>query len=47
VILRLFRLMVKTDWTRDIARPLFERYRERHHPATVSRLDSILAKAGL
>jgi aminopeptidase N len=47
VILRLFRLMVKTDWIRDLARPLFERYHERHHPATVCRLENILSRAGL
>lgn len=44
---KIFRNMIAEDWTRPLARPLFERVRERHHPATISNIDKILTKAGL
>jgi hypothetical protein len=43
----IFRTMVKEEWTRDKARPMFERHRERHHPTTVAIIERILSKAGL
>ena len=47
VIGGIFRAMVKTEWSRPLARPLFEQYREKHHPITVSRIENILKEAGL
>ncbi|HSG43269.1 MAG TPA: leukotriene A4 hydrolase C-terminal domain-containing protein [Anaerolineales bacterium] len=47
VIGGIFRAMVKTEWSRPLARPLFERYREKHHPITVARIESILKDADL
>ena len=43
----IFRTMVKEEWTRDKARSMFERHRERHHPTTVAIIERILSKAGL
>jgi leukotriene-A4 hydrolase len=43
----IFRTMVKEDWTREKARPMFERHRDRHHPTTVAVIEGILSKAGL
>ncbi len=42
-----FRALVKEEWSRELARPLFERYRERHHPISVARIESILEEAEL
>ena len=42
-----FRALVKTEWSRELARPLFERYCERHHPISVARVETILEEAGL
>jgi hypothetical protein len=44
---RIFRSLVAEDWTRQLARPLFERVRERHHPATIASIEGILAAANL
>jgi aminopeptidase N len=43
----IFRTMVKEDWTREKARPMFERHRDKHHPTTVAVIEGILSKAGL
>jgi hypothetical protein len=37
----------ETEWTRGLARPLFEKVRERHHPMTVAAMDGALKRAGL
>lgn len=42
-----FRALVKAEWSRELARPLFERYRERYHPISIARIESILEEAGL
>jgi hypothetical protein len=39
--------MVETDWSRDRARPLFDRVREKHHPVTINAMNSVLKKAGV
>jgi aminopeptidase N len=44
---KIFRNMIAEEWTRPMARSLFERIRERHHPVTTASLDGILTKAGL
>ncbi|NIM96201.1 MAG: M1 family peptidase [Anaerolineales bacterium] len=44
---KVYRAMVQVDWARDEARPIFERYRERHHPITVAYIDNLLKEAGL
>jgi len=44
---RLFEAMVGEEWTRGLARPLFERYRDRNHPMTVAHVEQILKKAAL
>ena len=46
-IARVFRAMVKTDWTQEKARPLLEKYRQQHHPITVAYLEKVLTEAGL
>jgi aminopeptidase N len=43
----IFRTMGKEEWTRDEARPMFERHRDKHHPTTVMVIERILKKAGL
>jgi leukotriene-A4 hydrolase len=43
----IFRAMAKEGWTREKARPMFERHRDKHHPTTVAVIDGILSKAGL
>ena len=43
----IFRTMLKEEWTREKARPMFERHREKHHPTTVAIIERILNKAGL
>lgn len=43
----LFRQMVKTDWSREFARTLFDKYSDRHHPITAKAVESILEEAGL
>jgi aminopeptidase N len=47
VIGDIFRALVKAEWSRPLARPLFERYREKHHPTTVARIEGILKEADL
>jgi aminopeptidase N len=47
VVEPVFRALLETPWSRPLARELFERYRERHHPITVSTVDALLRKAGL
>lgn len=46
-ITRLFRTMVENEWTKGLARPMFERVRDRYHPITASVVDSLLTKAGV
>jgi leukotriene-A4 hydrolase len=41
------RAMTQSDWARNKARPIFERYRSRHHPITVKYLDKLLTEARL
>jgi hypothetical protein len=44
---RIFRTMIAEDWARPLARPLFERVRERYHPVTIGNIDKLLNKAEL
>jgi leukotriene-A4 hydrolase len=46
-ILPIVRAMIKEDWSRGYARPLFERIRERHHQITINAIEGLLKKAGL
>ena len=46
-ITRLFRAMVENEWTKGLARPMFERVRGRYHPITANVVDSLLTKAGV
>jgi leukotriene-A4 hydrolase len=41
------RAMTQSEWARNKARPIFERYRSRHHPITVNYLDKLLIEARL
>ncbi len=41
------RAMTQSDWARNKARPIFERYRSRHHPITVKYLEKLLTEARL
>jgi aminopeptidase N len=47
VVMPVFRALATTPWSRSRARPMFERYRERHHPITASAMESILKREGL
>ena len=42
-----FRALVKAEWSRELARPLFERYRETQHPITAAQMEKILKDADL
>jgi leukotriene-A4 hydrolase len=44
---RIYRAMVKSDWARDRARPLFEETRPRLHPLTIAGIEGVLSQAGL
>lgn len=46
-VLPIMRAMIDTDWSRELARPLFERVRDRHHQITIKAMDGLLKKAGL
>jgi len=46
-VLPIMRAMIETDWSKGLARPLFERVRERHHQITIKAMDGLLKKAGL
>ncbi len=39
--------MAETAWSRDLIRPIVERYRDCHHPLTVRLLERILTEAGV
>jgi aminopeptidase N len=41
------RALIETEWTREQARPLFEKVREKQHPMTVAAMDRLLKAAGL
>lgn len=43
----IIRAMIATDWSKDRARPLFERIKDRHHQITIRTMDGLLKKAGL
>jgi leukotriene-A4 hydrolase len=42
-----FRALARETWSRPLARPLFERHRQRHHAHTLAAIERILAEAGL
>jgi len=44
---RFFRCLAENEWSRALARPLFERVRPGHHPVTASVVDHILTEAGV
>lgn len=46
-IMPVMRAMVGTEWSRDRARPLLERVRQKHHPVTVAAIERLLKKAQL
>jgi aminopeptidase N len=46
-VMPIIRTMIDTDWSREQARPLFERVRGRHHQITVNVIEGLLKKAGL
>jgi leukotriene-A4 hydrolase len=46
-IMPVMRAMVATEWSRDRARPLLERVREKHHPVTVAAIEKLLKKVDL
>jgi leukotriene-A4 hydrolase len=46
-ILPVFRALIQTDWSRGVARPLFERIKSHHHQITVNGMERMLARAGL
>jgi leukotriene-A4 hydrolase len=46
-ILPILRAMTEADWSRGLARPLFESVRVHQHPVTAAAVESLLKKAGL
>jgi len=44
---RFFRCLAENEWSRDLARPLFERVRSGHHPVTAAVVDHMLTQAGV
>ncbi len=46
-VVPLLRALAETEWSREIARPIFERVRNRHHPLTVANLERVLVQAGV
>jgi leukotriene-A4 hydrolase len=44
---RFFRCLAENEWSRSLARPLFERVRPGHHPVTASVVDHMLTQAGV
>jgi hypothetical protein len=46
-LLPIVRAMTEADWSRNRARPLFERVREHQHPVTAGAVEMLLKKAGL
>jgi hypothetical protein len=46
-VLPVVRAMIGTDWSKDKARPLFERVKEKHHQITIKAMDGLMKKAGL
>lgn len=46
-VLPVMRAMIETEWSRDLARPLFERIKGMHHQITVRAMDGMLKKAEL
>jgi hypothetical protein len=43
----ILRALTQTDWTRNQARSLLQRTREKHHPVMINTTEGILKKAGL
>jgi hypothetical protein len=46
-LLPIVRAMTEADWSRNQARPLFEKVHERQHPVTAASVENLLKKAGL
>jgi aminopeptidase N len=47
LVARVFRAMSRTEWSRPLARPLFEKVQARQHPITRAYLDRVLQQSGL
>ncbi len=45
IILPVFGALASTEWSRPLARPLFERVRTRHHPITAMYMEQLLVQA--
>jgi aminopeptidase N len=45
-LIPIYRALAKAEWSRGLARGVFENSRNRHHPITVSALDKILREEG-
>jgi aminopeptidase N len=46
-LMPIVRAMTEAHWSRNLARPLFERVRERQHPVTAGAVEMLLKKAGV
>ena len=47
VVIPVFQALASTPWSRTLARPMYERFRERHHPITASTMEGVLEREGL
>jgi hypothetical protein len=45
ILRRVFQCLAENDWSKDLARPLFERVRARYHPITAAAVDHVLTQA--
>jgi len=46
-LLPIMRALIETEWSKPLARPLFEKVKEKHHQVTIKTLDGLLKKSGL
>jgi hypothetical protein len=46
-VLPLVRVMIDTEWSRGLVRPIFERVRDRHHQITIHAIEGLLKRAEL
>jgi leukotriene-A4 hydrolase len=46
-VLPIVRVMIDTEWSRELIRPLFERVRDRHHQITINAMEGLLKRAEL
>lgn len=46
-VVRVYRALAETKWSQELARLLFERFRERYHPIAIANIERALTEAGV